>query len=162
MNAFPYALPNLFSGIFILISAMSVVFGLDETHDALRDKPDYGRKIGKTISNIICRRNRRRDDNHEYARLATDEETETATEIQMTPITRTTSRSSSTIYPRSVPNPGHRSPSPQPLVTTPAPPTPTKSPFRRILTKNVLLTLTAHHLLALHVSTFNVSPLSPF
>lgn len=54
MNTFPYALPNLFSGIFILISAMSVVFGLDETHEALRHKPDYGRKIGRHVANIIC------------------------------------------------------------------------------------------------------------
>lgn len=150
MNTFPYALPNLFSGIFILVSAMSVVFGLDETHEALRDKPDYGRKIGRTISRIICRRSREHN-NHEYARLATEEME--AEELQLTPIARTTSRSDSRIYPRSVPDPRQRSPSPQPLAATTA--TPTSSPFRRILTKNVLLTLTSHHLLALHVSTFN-------
>lgn len=146
MNAFPYALPNLFSGIFILISAMSVVFGLNETHEALRDKPDYGRKIGKFVTNLICRR---RNSNHEYAQLATDE-----TELQ--PTRRSTrSNSGSTVFPRSVPNPDveQQSASPSPTVSTPT--KSTKSPFRAILTKNVLLTLISHHLLALHVSSFN-------
>lgn len=144
MNAFPYALPNLFSGIFILISAMSVVFGLNETHEALRNKPDYGRKIGRLITSLICRR---RHDNYEYARLATDE-----TELQPTPTTP--SRSGSTVFPRSVPDPEQQTPA----ATTSETSSPTKSsrsPFRQILTKNILLTLTSHHLLALHVSSFN-------
>lgn len=149
MSAFPYALPNLFSGIFILISAMSVVFGLNETHEALRDKPDYGRKIGRLVTNLICRRRGR---HHEYSRLATDE-----TELQPTR-RNTRSDSGSTVFPRSVPNPN---PDPDPEQQTSSTSTATnkssttKSPFRAILTKNVLLTLTSHHLLALHVSSFN-------
>lgn len=152
MNTFPYALPNLFSGIFILISAMSVVFGLDETHEALRDKPDYGRKIGKLITRLICRR---RGDNHEYARLASDEH-----ELQPT-MRSTRSNSGSTVFPRSVPGPvPDADPERQTSSTTtnesaPATKASRKSPFRAVLTRNVLLTLTSHHLLALHVSTFN-------
>jgi len=140
MTAYPYALPNLFSGIFILISAMSVVFGLDETHEALRHKPDYGRKIGGIITRFVCRSGH---DTEGYAVVATDE-----TEMQPTPITP--SAPSQHVFPRSVPDPERQTLPPTPL------PTPSlKSPFRRILTRNVLLTLTAHHLLALHVSAFN-------
>ncbi|KAK5943441.1 hypothetical protein PMZ80_004448 [Knufia obscura] len=143
MTAYPYALPNLFSGVFILISAMSVVFGLDETHEALRHKPDYGRKIGKLIARLVCRQQR---DTEGYSQVATDE-----TEMQLTPITPSTPGQH--VFPRSVPDPEretHVTPT-----TLPPKSTPPKSPFRQILTRNVLLTLTAHHLLALHVSAFN-------
>lgn len=145
MKAFPYALPNLFSGVFILISAMSVIFGLDETHEALRNKPDYGRKIGKLITSMVCRS---RLANHEYAPLATDEN-------ELQPITRTSSTTpGSTVFPRSVPDPEQQTTSisvddQQPLKQS------IKSPFRRILTKNIILTLTSHFLLAMHVSSFN-------
>ncbi|KAK5329178.1 hypothetical protein LTR70_000675 [Exophiala xenobiotica] len=141
MTAYPYGLPNLFSGIFILISAMSVVFGLDETHEALRHKPDYGRKIGKLITRILCRQQRSTDG---YSRVAADE-----TELQPTPTTPSTPGQH--VYPRSVPDPEQQAQTP----TTPPKTTPQTSPFRAILTKNVLLTLAAHHLLAFHVSSFN-------
>lgn len=138
MTAYPYSLPNLFSGVFIFISAMSVVFGLDETHEALRHKPDYGRRIGKLITGIICRSQRNTDG---YSRVAPDE-----TEMQATP--------GQHVVPRSVSDPEQQT---SPTATTATDPktTPAKSPFRRILTRNVLLTLTAHHLLAFHLSTFN-------
>ena len=143
MTNYPYSLPNLFSGIFILISALCVVFGLDETHEALQHKRDYGRLIGKKISRLCLRRGR---DTTGYTELAIHD-----TELQ--PVTRTLSASGSTVFPRSVPNA---------QVQLPVPNTPSKvnsntsqSPFRRILQKNVLLTLASHHLLAFHVSSFN-------
>lgn len=148
MTAFPYALPNLFSGIFILISAMSVIFGLDETHEALRHKPDRGRQLGKLIFNFI---NRRRDTSG-YAQVATDE-----TELQSTPrpIVRQR-RGSQIVFPRSVPDPERQQ------TDTVGPDNPikadtqaTSASFRQILTRNVVLTLAQHHLLAFHVSTFN-------
>lgn len=163
MNAFPYALPNLFSGVFILISAVSVVFGLDETHEALRHKPDYGRVIGRKITDIIYRRRRRR--HHQYQQLPTDE-----TELQLTPAAppaapTNTPASGSTVFPRSVPDAQQQSSHSTTTTTTdtttttkPTPcPSPSNSPppFRQILTKNIVLTLTTHHLLALHVSAFN-------
>lgn len=141
MNAFPYALPNLFSGIFILISAMSVVFGLDETHEALRHKPDYGRKIGRRIANIVCWR---KHDTYEYTQLHADE-----TELQPTPITPTTG--SSNVFPRSTVDPERQMSEAISAPTT----NNSRSPFRQILRKNILITLTSHHLLAFHVSTFN-------
>lgn len=154
MNKFPYALPNLFSGMFILLSAMSVVFGLDETHEALRHKSDPGRKIGRAITSIICRRGRGRS-KEGYEQVASDE-----TELQDTPMTAINpqstsfSRRTSDIERRPSPAPV---PNPSPS-TTPSPdhPSLSNSPFRQILrSKNVLITLVAHHLLALHISTFN-------
>ncbi|KAK5104659.1 hypothetical protein LTS08_002550 [Lithohypha guttulata] len=147
MVAFPYALPNLFSGIFIFISAMCVVFGLDETHEALRDKPDYGRKVGRLVTDLICRRR----DRTGYSQVATDE-----TEMQPTPTTPTVPASSGeTVFPRSVPD-IERQPMVSPTMNPPKTGHNTNtSPFRQILTKNVLLTLAQHHLLAFHVSSFN-------
>lgn len=143
MNAFPYALPNLFSGVFILISAMSIVLGLDETHEALRNKPDYGRKVGRYLTKRILRR---KHDHYEYTRL--DDEHED-TELQ--PTVSRASTGSSNVFPRSTVELEGQSRQVRASPSTAK----IKSPFRQLLTKNILITLTSHHLLALHVSSFN-------
>lgn len=148
MTSFPYALPNLFSGIFILISAMSVVFGLDETHEALRHRPDRGRQFGKFVLKSIMRYR----DRSGYTQVATDEAI-SETELQATPARPTPRRrGSQVVFPRSVPDVESRPPSPANTASK-LPSTPLS--LRRILTKNVLLTLAQHHLLAFHVSSFN-------
>lgn len=146
MITFPYALPNLFSGIFILISALSVVFGLDETHEALKHKRDIGREMGKSITRFFSRR---KHDTTGYVVVASDD-----TELQQTPISAT-SASSDVVFPRSVPNAQTQAKDTNTIASPAKEAVPNKSPFRRILQKNVILTLTAHHLLALHVSSFN-------
>ena len=131
MTAFPYALPNIISGIIISLSAFGVITGLDETHEALKNNPDYGRRLGKFIARIVFRRK----DTYEYTRLSTQDETihQEGIDLCETPLTPTA-------------HPPSKSP----------PPNPSKPlPFRSIFTRNVILTLLTHHLLALHVSSFN-------
>lgn len=137
MTAFPYALPNLFSGIFICMSALGIILGLDETHEALKDKPDRGRQLGKYLVSLI----RRQPTNYQYTALENDEET-----INLDDHSPTT--------------PIHHQTRSQPPATTPtttpsSPPKRQRLPFRKIFTKNVILTLLTHHLLALHISSFN-------
>lgn len=129
MMNYPYALPNLISGIFVLISAFGVILFLDETHEALRNKPDYGRKTGKVLARIFSRS---KHDSYDYTPLhdTTHESHDLEEHPQLTPIIATP--------------------------VTPSPPPPTSPvPLRSIFTRNVTLTILAHHLLAYHVSTFN-------
>lgn len=46
---FPYALPNLLFASVLGTAALTIVFGLDETHPQLRNRPDRGRQFGKFI-----------------------------------------------------------------------------------------------------------------
>ena len=130
MIAFPYALPNVISAMFILSAAVLVVLGLDETHAAMRDKPDYGRKLGKYLTRVFLRRGKQED--YEYSELANQWELQDAD------------------------SPRDRNPE------SSSTPTPTKPAwkkstlgFRQIFTRNVVLTLLNHHLLAMHISSFN-------
>jgi MFS family permease len=150
MKAFPYALPNIISACILGSAVIGVVLSLDETHIVKRHKPDYGRRLGKTLARVIFGKK----DTHEYSRLRTDD---TEIEIPDTPLTPLTPHT--------------------PNQTQSLPNTPTRKkdevsiqrpPMRSILTRNVLLTLLTHHLLALHVSTFNAlifillpAPISP-
>lgn len=126
MRTFPYALPNLVSGIFILISALGIVLGLNETHAALKNKPDHGRRLGKYLARVLLRR----PSSYQYTQLSDQIPLhDTAFDAENQPRPRRSERAT--------------------------PQTPTKLGFRSIFTKNVILTLLAHHLLALHVSAFN-------
>ncbi|ETN38897.1 uncharacterized protein HMPREF1541_06939 [Cyphellophora europaea CBS 101466] len=132
MKSYPYALPNLVSGIFIFCSALGVIFFLEETHEALRHKPDWGRKTAKFIARHVFR-SRTEDGDYRYAPLHGHSTSETL-DLEDHPTPSTTSHP----------------------VTPAAPPTPPRvTPLRSIFTRNVTLTLLSHHLLALHVSTFN-------
>ncbi|KAK5376091.1 hypothetical protein LTR20_000504 [Exophiala xenobiotica] len=136
MKAFPYALPNVVSAFFILVSAFCLFLGLDETHPALRNKPDYGRKLGKFLVRNLCRRSRSDSYDYEYTELSNQVELQDAEgpeEGEHSPRHNDTESGSP-----------KEEPSQQ-----------AKLPFRRIFSKNVLLTLASHHLLALHFSAFN-------
>ena len=134
MTNFPYALPNLVSGIFILISAFGVILFLDEPHEALRNKPDYGRKLGKFIARHILRSGAQ--DTYHYTPL---HEQSVADSVDLEE------------HPGSIPV----ATDPPATPKTEAPSPPTRVPLRAIFTRNVSLTLLCHHLLALHISSFN-------
>ncbi|KIX94031.1 uncharacterized protein Z520_10368 [Fonsecaea multimorphosa CBS 102226] len=137
MTAFPYALPNVVSSMFILASALLLVLGLDETHVALKDRPDYGRRLGKYLVRVLFRRGRQE---YEYSELGNQVELQDIDEDDQTTQDRDPESS--------------RTPAATPTATKPASWKPNLS-FRQIFTKNVILTLLNHHLLAMHVSAFN-------
>ncbi|EMC99751.1 hypothetical protein BAUCODRAFT_63253 [Baudoinia panamericana UAMH 10762] len=123
LRTWPYALPNVVNAVFLFCGAMSVLLGLDETHESRKDKPDFGRRVGKWIARSVFRRR------HEQAYEALAGHETAAEDIELE-----AARISHTKPPPSV---RHR------------------LPFRRIWTTNVLFTLVAHGLLAMHVGTFN-------
>ncbi len=136
MKAFPYALPNVVSAFFILVSAVCLFLGLDETHPALRNKPDYGRKLGRFLVRNLCRRSRSDPYDYEYTELSNQVELQEA----------------------AGPEQGEHFPGDNDAEAgrpKEEPSQQAKLPFRRIFSKNVLLTLASHHLLALHFSAFN-------
>lgn len=114
----PYALPNLVNASFLAASALALVFGLEETLESLRDKPDYGLRFTRWIGRMVFRRRPRQD----YEAIA---ENENSSDIELS---------------------GAKKEKPK---------TKGKLPFRRIWTPNVLFTLLAHGLMAMHVGTFN-------
>lgn len=126
MKRWPYALPNIVSAILLFTAVIALFLGLDETHEVLRYKPDPGRKIARWLSRMCCRRT----GSHPYSVVPTDDGPDTS--IAQIQLHRTTSRTmqQSTKLGQ-------------------------KLPFRRIFTKNVLITLSSHGLLASHVGTFN-------
>lgn len=131
MVSFPYALPNLVSGVFILISAFGVILFLDETHEALRDKPDWGRQIGRFVARHIFRS--KGHSLYHYSPLHNESTVESLEYEEAQPTTPASSQA----------------------LSISEPPAKTNVALRSIFTRNVSLTLLTHHLLALHVSTFN-------
>ncbi|KAK5145086.1 hypothetical protein LTR04_001402, partial [Oleoguttula sp. CCFEE 6159] len=126
MTRWPYALPNLMSALFLFVGAMALVLGLEETHEALRGKQDYGLRLGQWLSRLCTRRKPL----HAYSAISTSE--------SLGPVS-----SSGDIELQQAP----RHPSPTTRKR--------KLPFRRIWTRSVLFTFLAHGLLAAHVGTFN-------
>lgn len=120
---FPYALPNVINACFLLGSAMGILFGLEETLEALRDKPDYPLQFRRWVFRAFSRRG----PPHEYTEAADSSTARIDVEMQ-SPTTPDT-----------------------PLHPKPR----QRLPFRRIWTRNVILTFLAHGLLAMHVGTFN-------
>ncbi|KAK5064433.1 hypothetical protein LTR84_000266 [Exophiala bonariae] len=139
MTSFPYALPNLVSAFFILVGALCVIFGLDETHQAIRGRPDYGRKLGRWMWRHIFRRDR--GGGYGYHHLQNQDDLQDAS-----PLLNQSEEP-------------HHPPPTSMQMSTMAPAASdtfkTRPPFRQILTKNVILTLLCHHLMAMHVSAFN-------
>jgi hypothetical protein len=125
---FPYATPNIVSAIFLFAAAAAVFLGLEETLESLRDgPPDVGVRIGRRVAAIFRRRYQG------YASLPTagaddgdDGEVELAEDGAPAPAPR---------------RPGRRFTQ--------------RLPFRRIFTRNVVLTLFAQFLMTFHVGTFN-------
>ncbi|KAI9739793.1 MAG: hypothetical protein M1834_006514 [Cirrosporium novae-zelandiae] len=115
------------------MSVTCVVLGLEETHVALRDKPDLGLRVGHFLANTLrCPFIRR---SYKYTKLDNNDD-------QLDP-----SISSFDLE-------DHPRVSVQVQPTSQKPPR-AKLPFRRIFTSNVLLTLTVYAIQALHIRTFN-------
>ena len=142
MRYWPYALPNLFSASFIFLAGIAVILGLEETHPIMRYKPDLGRSIGTWLINIIsCRHS-----SHKYRRID-EPDVNYTTSIDLETQVRLPSHSYSSS------NALHHD---QPASTHPTQSEKFKLPFSQIWrTRNVLWTLAAHFLLALHISAFN-------
>lgn len=133
MKRWPYALPNLTSAVFLFTATLGIFFFLEETSELCKDRPDPGLRVGRWIQRNVFRQ--RFADAHAYTAIPEDEFTAaSALELQPTP-------------------------------TSAHPDTPTrqtnentiakaKLPFRRMWTRNVITTLLAHGLLAMHVGTF--------
>ncbi|CAG8312116.1 unnamed protein product [Penicillium nalgiovense] len=128
MQRWPYALPNLLSTIFIFASFLAVFLGLDETHEVARYRGDWGRKLGKRITRAWTRRPRH------YRPLTRSRDNDS---IYTVGSVGTWSTPSSTARSRVHPRP-HK-----------------KTGFRQIWTRNIILTMMAHFLLAFHTSAFN-------
>ncbi|KZM27426.1 uncharacterized protein EKO05_0010720 [Ascochyta rabiei] len=134
MTQWPYALPNIMSACFLLFSALAVVFFLEETNELCRDKPDLGLRLGRMIRRYVFRQSVATESG--YSAIPEDDfGASNSLELQPTP-------------------------------TSAHPGTPTsgdkanrvlrqKLPFRRIWTRNLILTLLAHGLMAMHVGGFN-------
>ncbi|KAJ5095981.1 hypothetical protein NUU61_005337 [Penicillium alfredii] len=128
MQHWPYALPNVLSAIFIFASLAAVFFGLDETHETARYRRDWGRKLGKKLVRLASRRRRH------YRPLTQSADDES---LYLDGSVGTWSAPSSPARSRAPPRPHKR------------------QGFRQIWTRNVLLTLLCHFLLAFHTSAFN-------
>ncbi|KAJ5173016.1 hypothetical protein N7492_005609 [Penicillium capsulatum] len=128
MQHWPYALPNVLSAIFIFASMVAVFLGLDETHEIARYRSDWGRQLGKRVSRAFHRRPR-----------------------QYRPLTRSTDDNSMYLD-GSI---GSYSAPPSPAQTRMPVRSHKRAGFRQIWTRNILLTLFVHFLLAFHTSAFN-------
>ncbi|KAH6629219.1 major facilitator superfamily domain-containing protein [Boeremia exigua] len=131
MKRWPYALPNIMSACFLLFSALAVIFFLEETNELCTDKPDLGLRIGRVIRRYICCQNTATESG--YTAIPNDDfDASNSLELQPTPTsTRPPSSDKTSKVLRQ------------------------KLPFRRIWTRNLILTLLAHGIMAMHVGGFN-------
>ncbi|KAJ5935304.1 hypothetical protein N7466_004851 [Penicillium verhagenii] len=129
MQHWPYALPNLLSACFIFMSSLAIFFGLDESHEIARHRRDWGRELGKRIVRTFTRR-----------------------PLHYSPLVRSGQDNSMYMDENtewSAPSSPVRTRPQRPLVPR------KRAGFRQIFTRNVLLTLLTHFLLAFHTSAFN-------
>ncbi|KAK5788808.1 hypothetical protein VI817_009766 [Penicillium citrinum] len=129
MKQWPYALPNVLSAIFIFLSLIAVFLGLDETHETARYRKDWGRNLGKRITRAFNRKHRH------YRPLTRYNDDDS---LYLDGSVETWSTPSSPVRSRSSPASRHKRPG-----------------LRQIFSRNILLTLLAHFLLAFHTSAFN-------
>ncbi|KAB8346287.1 hypothetical protein FH972_023331 [Carpinus fangiana] len=129
LEQFPYALPNVVTSVFLASAFALVFFGLEETHIDRRHRPDWGLKIGQSVGRACLRLFWRRK-SHAY----TSVESQAGSNIELgrhATHGRQDARDSA---------PQGRRP---------------QLPYRRIFTRNVVLTLCTHGLFALNVGAFN-------
>jgi hypothetical protein len=126
MKQYPYALPNLMSAIFLGLSSLAVLFFLEETSELCKHRSDPGLRIGRWISRILSRRSAAFQSG--YSAVPGDD-----LELQPTPISA---------HPDSA------------VADKPSKIVRQQLPFRRIWTRNLIITLCAHGIMAMHVGTF--------
>ncbi|PSN75512.1 MFS general substrate transporter [Corynespora cassiicola Philippines] len=132
MKKYPYATPNLMSATFLFFSYLCVVLFLEETSELCKHKADYGLKIGRWIRMHIFRQKVAPEEG--YTIIPDDEWAAAADmELQNTPTSTE-----------------HENNAPWDKLTFRQ-----KLPFRRIWTRNLIMTMLSHGLLAMHVGTFN-------
>ncbi|KAF2837542.1 MFS general substrate transporter, partial [Patellaria atrata CBS 101060] len=134
MMKWPYALPNLLNACFLSLASLSVLLFLEETLDILKDKPDYGLRLGGWLIRIVLRG----QTFYRYSMITTGELSNTT---HTAPANDDIELQDTSITPKKLVPP---KPKPKP-----------KLPFRQIWTRNVLSTFLAHGLLAMHIGTFN-------
>ena len=125
MMHWPYALPNVINAIFLTVSALALVFGLEETLEGLKNRPDYGVRLRRWMARAVFRMKPKVD----YIPVADQTSSDGDEDLEM---------STSTAIKRAPTSKIRR-----------------KLPVRRIWTTNVLFTLLSHGLLAMHVGTFS-------
>lgn len=128
MMRYPYALPNLVSAVFLCLSSFAVLFFLEETGELCKDQPDYGLRMGRWILRTVFRRDVASEQG--YSVIPSDD-----LELQQTPTSPHMHSAAG--------------------LETPSKLARRKLPFRRIWTRNLIVTLCAHGALAMHVGTFN-------
>ncbi|KAI0387038.1 MFS general substrate transporter [Hypomontagnella monticulosa] len=136
LRKFPYATPNLVSAGFLFIALVMCWLFLEETHDALQDRRDFGIALGRKITGLFTRHN---STSIRYTPLRS-RNSSISSNLEMSPVTP---RDSS----EDVPAPSKRLTSKRRYTN--------RLPFGRIFTSNVTFTLIAHFFLAFHVGTFN-------
>jgi MFS family permease len=127
LTEFPYALPNVINACFLFGSAVGILFGLEETLEALRQKPDYPLQFRRWVLRALTGSR----PSHEYSPVLDTSFTASAGDVELQTSNQPEAKSD-----------------PQPKVRR-------RLPFRRIWTRNVVLTFISHGLLAMHVGTFN-------
>ncbi|PSN73752.1 MFS general substrate transporter [Corynespora cassiicola Philippines] len=142
---FPYALPNLTCALLIGVSALVVIFALEETHPALQDKQDRGRRFGKWVYSRVLSNAYYK---HRYQQLPRADDVELSS-----PQVRA---SDTDLFPGDSGRISTDSPitSKEPDAVDLVSPTLGGSILPRIVTRKVTLTLYTHHILMLHFSTF--------
>lgn len=145
MSRFPYALPNLLSAVFLVLSAALVLLGLEETHEDRRERPDAALRAGRWIGRAFCRPFRKRPSTDEYFKVGNDDDDDEANDdLELQP------RNPSISHPRKSSLQGNN-----PSLEIPVRRVRPKLPTRRIFTSNVLYTFLAHSCLHIHISSFN-------
>lgn len=129
MAAYPYALPNLISAAFLLMSACCIVFGVEETHYMLRDSPDWGIRLGQCLKRLVGRQVNRTG----YDPVSLEDEPETPSSSVGHTLEMVESNS-----PTKTRTPQRRA----------------KLPFRRVFTKNLVVTLLARGFMSMHIGAF--------
>lgn len=135
MRLYPYALPNIVSAAILMASVLFVFFGMDETLATKREKPDYGRKIGKKITSFILRlTGKYQKDAHLYQSVESRDSSLDLADV----------------------DDEHHEHHQYPIKKDPPRPKFTHTlPFFRIFTSNVCFTLLSHFLLGIHLGAFN-------
>ncbi|KAI9641842.1 hypothetical protein NHQ30_009709 [Ciborinia camelliae] len=127
LEKYPYAPPNLLSGVFLASACLAVIFALEETHEMYAHKEDWGINTGRAIKDFFRRLLNGNFSKPEYTAIPS---TTSWPVFQPTPMT---SKSPKRVAPRYK----------------------NRLPFRQIFTYNVICTLISHALLAFSMGTFN-------
>ncbi|EFX03310.1 major facilitator superfamily transporter [Grosmannia clavigera kw1407] len=122
---FPYATPNLLSAFLLFAATLAVWMGLGETLDSLRGKPDYGFALRRKIVSLF---RRAPTGDISYVQLATEDDA--GESAALLPAASTANRPRRARYTQ-------------------------RLSFRRMLTKNVTLTLLAQCIFGFHLGAFN-------